>query len=127
MDTNKKNSAQRQIENAIVMFRDGKLDCAITLAAAAEGMLPKTDEPHLRQELQPYHEELGLNHVIIWLKHAGEPFNVEIAEAEAVIVIARAITKFIAVHFQASGPMIDFVEWAVEAAHLPGGFSQISN
>jgi hypothetical protein len=73
MDTSKKDSAQRQIECAITLFRQGKLDCAITLAAAAENMLPKTDEPHLHQALKPYHidKDFDVNLMINWLKHSG--------------------------------------------------------
>jgi hypothetical protein len=73
MDTSKKDSAQRQIACAITLFRQGKLDCAITLAAAAENMLPKTDEPHLHQALKPYHidKDFDVNLVINWLKHSG--------------------------------------------------------
>jgi hypothetical protein len=44
-----------------------------------------------------------------------------------VVVIARAVTKFIAVHLQASQPMVDFIGWAVEEDYLPVGFRQISN
>ncbi len=129
MDTSKKDSAQRQIESAIALLRQRKLDCAITLAAAAENMLPTTDEPHLHQALQTYHDhnEFDINLVINWLKHSGEPFNAIIAESEGVIVIARAITKFIAIHFQASQPMVEFIEWAIDKGYLPDGFRQISS
>jgi len=46
METNKKTSSQNQIEAAIELYHQQKWDCAITLAAAGEGILPPTDDPH---------------------------------------------------------------------------------
>ena len=121
MHTTKKESSQRQIEVAIQLLRDQKLDCAITLAAAGEGILPPTEDPHLFAALQPHNAELEINLVINWLKHSKEndPEEAQITEFEAVIVIARAITKFVAVYHQSSQPFEDFLRWGHEAGHIP--------
>jgi hypothetical protein len=39
----------RQIHAAIEHWRRGDFECAITLASAAETMLPDIDEPHFRR------------------------------------------------------------------------------
>ena len=119
MRTTKKDSSQRQIEVAIQLLRDNKLDCAITLAAAGEGILPPTEDPHLFRALQPHNAELDINLVINWLKHPNEHEEAQITEFEAVIVIARAITKFVAVYRQSSQPFQDFLRWGHEAGHIP--------
>lgn len=123
METSKKESAQRQIEVAIRLFNEGKLDCAITLAAAAEGMLPQTDNPHIFRSLMERASELRLdlqlNLVINWLKHGGPAETATIEEFEAVLVIARGITKFNAVYHQTCNPFQDFLQWARDGGHLP--------
>lgn len=119
METDKKRSSQRQIETAIRLFHEGNLDSAITLGAAGEGLLPHTDDPHLFQMLQPHNAELQLNLVINWLKHPGAPENATIDEFEAVIVIARAITKFVAVYHQSCEPFEAFLRRGHEVGHLP--------
>jgi hypothetical protein len=102
METSKKASAQRQTEVAIALFRSRHLDCAITLAAAAEGMLPNPDAPFLFAQLrqEPSSSDLDFNLIINWLKHSGAPETAVITEFEATQIIARAITKFIAVYRQ---------------------------
>ena len=127
MKTSKKESSQRQIQASIKLFHDGDLDCAITLAAAGEGILPPTDDPHLYQALQPYHPELDINLVINWLKHHCQPDTATIGEFEAALVIARAITKFVAVHHQSCKSFEDFLRWGHEAGHLPKLYAKISN
>src|SRR5688572_25891059 len=108
--TTKQQSAQRQIEATIRDLRHVELDCAITLAAAAEGMLPPTEDPHLFGKLRrrPEFRELDLNLVINWLKHSDGPENATISEFEAVFVIARAITKFIAAYHGSTKGFRDF-------------------
>jgi hypothetical protein len=123
METNKQQSSQRQIERAIEHFHRGDLDCAITLAAAGEGMLPQTEEPHIFKALQDQqkakNEKLDINLVINWLKHGRDFETATIDEFEAVIVIARAITKYVAVYRQSGRPFEDFLRWAHENTHLP--------
>ena len=121
METSKKTSSQRQLEAGIFHFRKGDLDCAITLSAAAECILPETRDPHLFQALKehPAYKEMDYNLVINWLKHSGGPDKVVISEFEATLIIARAITKFVAVYHQSTDEFEDFLRWAHEAGHLP--------
>jgi hypothetical protein len=55
----------RQIHAAIEHLQRGDFECAMTLAAAGEGMLPPTDEPHFR-ELARMTE---VNDIVDWLRH----------------------------------------------------------
>jgi len=119
LETSKKISAQRQIERAITHFHNNDIDCAITLSAAAEGMLPETDDPHLFQFLQPHNPELDINLVINWLKHPFEPDTATITEFEGAITIARAITKYVAVYHQSCQPFEEFLMWAHSKNHIP--------
>lgn len=119
LETTKKQSARRQIEAAIKVFHEGKLDCAITLAAAAEGLLPPTDDSHLFQMLQPYNAELDINLVINWLKHSTGPQTATISQFEAALVVARGITKFVAAYHQSCQLFEDFLNWTHDAGHLP--------
>ena len=47
LETNKKLAAQRQIDGAIFHLRNMGLECAITLAAAAERMLPHSEKEYI--------------------------------------------------------------------------------
>src|SRR4030088_1501846 len=61
-----------QIHAAIWHCRNEAFECAITLAAAAEGLLPMTPEPHLFQALtnSPVaRNNFDYNSMINWLKH----------------------------------------------------------
>jgi hypothetical protein len=117
LKTSKKASALRQINAAIAHLHEGELDCAITLAAAAEGMLPDTKRPHLHDlfwnEFCPKAKAVGIdidfNFVINWLKHKFEPENLYIPEGEATVVIARAITKFMAVYDEEPETLVEFL------------------
>src|ERR1700730_2451159 len=105
IETTKQLAAIRQITAAIEHLRKQEYECAITLAAAAEGLLPPTDEPHIFSAFKKYmspeeFKELNLNLAVNWLKHYN-PEDLDpviIPEAVAVWVILRAITKFIAVY-----------------------------
>lgn len=120
LETSIQDSSLRQACAAIELFHEGKLDCAITLAAAAEGMLPDTDDPHLRQIFdQALWRELDPNLVINWLKHGGEFETATIAEFEAVFAVGRAITKFVAVYHQSCAPFEGFLRFAHAQGHLP--------
>ncbi len=125
METSKKESTQRQLQAAITHFKRGDLDCAITLSAAAEGMLPDTDDIYLFKGLRAHDSAEGFdfNLVINWLKHPGDPKTATLSEAEATIVIARAITKFIAVHYQSCETFEAFLRWGHQAGHLPRLFA----
>ncbi|MER8640180.1 hypothetical protein [Mesorhizobium sp. M1365] len=69
LETSKKQSSQRRIQAAIELLHRGWLDCAISFAAAAEGILPPTEDSRLFQMLQPCHGDLDINLVINWLEH----------------------------------------------------------
>src|SRR6516165_1110699 len=45
IETSRKLAAQRQIDGAIAHLCESELECAITLAGAAEEVLPDTNEP----------------------------------------------------------------------------------
>jgi hypothetical protein len=122
IETTKELSAKRQIHSAILRFRiDEEFECAITLAAAAENILPETDAPHIFKVLKdsPVFKDLDLNRFVNWLKHSGGPDAAKISEFEVTLVIVRAISKFAAVYNKQSGLMSDFVKWAFEKGHLP--------
>jgi hypothetical protein len=118
-ETTKQFAALRQITAAIEHLHKREYECAITLGAAAEGLLPRTDEPHIFLDLKEYlaPEEfkcLDFNVVVNWLKHykPQDPDPFSIPEAEGVDLIMRAITKFIAVYHQSTKQMEAFMEWA---------------
>jgi hypothetical protein len=105
----------RQIHAAIEHLQRGDFECAMTLAAAGEGMLPPTDEPHFR-ELARMTE---VNDIVDWLRHSpmkdkenrrrGRGQTVAIEEPEAIFVIYRAIAKFDAVFGDQKTPqMVSF-------------------
>lgn len=126
----------RQIHAAIEHLRRGDFECAITLAAAGEGILPPTDKPIFREKINKVSKELstlqgegvtGANDIINWLKHGeirdgatGQHKRYETAtieEFEAIVTIYRAITKFEAVFEDQKTPqMLGFKKWA--GSHL---------
>ena len=99
----------------------GEFDCAITLAASAEGILPATEDPHIFKAIRedPNAQDIDLNLVINWLKHPAGPEPVNISEFEATLTIARAISKFIAVFHQSTRRFDEFLRWGHKAGHLP--------
>jgi hypothetical protein len=115
-ETTRKLSALRQIRAAIQNFEAGELECAITLAGAAEGQLPDTESPYLLKGLKDHtpFSIFDYNSAINWLKHAKEPDSTTITGHEAAIVLFRAITKFVAVYWQISQEMDAFLEASYE-------------
>ncbi len=118
-------SVLRQIHDAIDLLHASKLESAITLAHAAQGMLPKTDKPHLGHKLDALEKSIpegepgarGANDFATWLKH-GEVKNVRyekavISEPEAIVAITRAISKYIAIYGGLSPKMGEFRDWAI--------------
>ena len=95
-------AAVRQTEAAIEAFKRGDFDIAVTLAGAAEDMLPEKNdnafavmrdspgrpEPHSKKELI---SELNLRRD--WLKHEGPPYTLVIGREDAASMIVRAISK----------------------------------
>ncbi len=133
METSKFDSSHRQTETAIILFKEGKYDCAITLASAAENMLPDTEKWHIFQALKAdeRYNEMRYNLMINWLKHSDGPETraerATLSELEVVVIIARAISKFIAVYGETCQNFEDFLNWAVAAGHLPKRTYQISD
>ena len=68
--TTKRLAAQRQIDAAIAHFFKKELECAITLAAAAESLLPDTEQPHIYRYLREHSayndKEIDFNKTINW-------------------------------------------------------------
>ena len=77
IETEIRYASMRQIHEAIQHLHRGDFECAITLAAAGEGMLPETDKPHFRQKVVALEQKLpkteggenSANAFINWLKH----------------------------------------------------------
>jgi hypothetical protein len=69
VETSKKQSSVRQLKAAIEHFHKGDFDCAITLAATAQGILPNTTKPYLFTFLKQKAPSVDFNQVINWLKH----------------------------------------------------------
>jgi hypothetical protein len=114
-------SSRRQAHAAIEHYEKQNFECAITLAAAAEGMLPPTDKPYFHQKIKEISANLkdiaegstGANDVITWLKHGtfkGEKCSsAQIQHLEVLVTIYRAISKYIAVYGDGSPQMISFM------------------
>lgn len=115
-------SSMRQIHAAIEQYGKQNFECSITLAAAAEGMLPATDKPYFHQKVKEISAKLeglaegatGANDVITWLKHGtlkGEKCpKAQIQQLEVVVIIYRAISKYMAVYDRPSIQMVSFLK-----------------
>ena len=123
IETTKKLAAQRQIDAAIAHLHKAELECAVTLAAAAEGLLPDTDEPYIFGHLQNHpaykNKEVDFNETINWLKHSVKPDEVTIFEHGAALVIARAMSKFVAVFKEGPVEWDQFLAWGSEQGYWP--------
>jgi hypothetical protein len=109
-------------------MHQGHFECAITLAAAGEGILPDTDDPHFRQKVIALEKglpkngngEIRANAYINWLKHGRVHPKEErietatISRLEVIVVIWRAISKFIAVYGSSTPQMQSFAIWAAK-------------
>jgi hypothetical protein len=122
IETNKQLAALCQIHYAMALFRQNELECAVTLAGAAEGVIPTTNDPHMFLLLKNSplsRKEFDYNFTINWLKHSTEPDDFIISEFEAAMIIVRAINKFFTVYKAGSPAMRSFVRWTFEQGHLP--------
>ena len=115
----KKDSALRQTKAAIEHLYANELESAITLAGVAEGQLPETARQHLYRVLVQRFSHDNLNLVRNWLKHPSGPESPTISEFEAVVMISRAIQKFVAAYEASCEEFESFSAWAVEKGHLP--------
>jgi hypothetical protein len=121
----KKEAARRQIDVAIRVFYEGEYESAITLACAAEGMMGESEHPHVFAVLKgrkPGRFETEaewvtfLNETRDWLKHLTPQLGDTrgIAQFEAWVSIARAVTKFYGVYLEETVVMNEFIEWGRE-------------
>ena len=122
IDTNIRLASMRQIYCAIEHLKRGDYECAITLAGAAEGMMPDTDAPTFRQRVKALSKSpeiraaggaTGPNDYANWLKHGGVE-NATIPAEEGVALIWRAITKYNVTYNDPSPQMLTFADWAKE-------------
>jgi hypothetical protein len=104
-------AAQRQIHAAIDHLHKSDYLSAITLAGAAEGVLPHTENPHLFPKLKAL-TDADPNAIRNWAKHGGHA-GAEIYERDAILAIARAASKFVAVYGGQTEKIKEFVEWAI--------------
>ena len=110
--------AQRQIHAAIVHLRDHEFECAITLAAAAEGRL--SGAPGLLERLRGVADDLDYNAFINWLKHdKPHPEEVGIDTFEVTVTIIRAVSKFTSNYETMTPEMSEFLGWARENKYFP--------
>ncbi|WP_441232569.1 hypothetical protein [Bradyrhizobium sp. 1200_D9_N1_1] len=127
IDTHMRLASMRQIHCAIDHLHRGDYECAITLAGAAEGIMPDAWRPHFRQkvkafaktaEIQEVGGAIGENDYINWLKHGslkrgGPRFETATIPAEeSLVVVYRAITKYSAVYDDLSPQMLSYLSWA---------------
>ena len=121
-ETTRQLAALYQITAAIEHFDKGDLECAITLASAAEGVLPDANDGALFQTLRndPEARNLDLNFVQNWLKHGKfkgqELESLRIDGFLAAISVWRAITKFVAVYRKETPEMAKFMSWSWKEA-----------
>jgi hypothetical protein len=83
--TTRQLAAARQIAGAVQHFRAGELECAVTLALAAEEQLPHVDAPYLLAQLRaqvPAGETVRFNELRNWLKHYIQPDEIEMTKIE---------------------------------------------
>jgi hypothetical protein len=130
IETHIRLASMRQIHAAMEHLHWGDFECAITPAAAGEGMLPEADAPHFRQKVMALSAsmpeiEKGAkkpNDFINWLKHGKTEMNgpgienATITALEVIVVIYRAVTKFQAMYDFESPQMLSFKNWVI--AHL---------
>lgn len=111
--TNRQLSALRQIEAAIDHLYAGNLECAVTLALAAEDHMPRSEAVYLFNELyKRVPGEIGMfNELRNWLKHHIEPDEFEFSDFEAAIAVVRATSKFFATYHKTSPKLEGFVDW----------------
>ena len=88
-------------------------------SALIYSQLPETTVEYLFRLLQRLKPQENFNLFITWLKHPTGPDKATISEFETVLVIARAIQKFVAVYEASCKEFNDFSDWAVAQGHLP--------
>lgn len=121
VEVTRKLAARRQIDAAIDHLFKREFECAITLAGAAETMLPdETEKPYIFASAakHPLFKKAELNDVINWLKHYKLPDTKIIFERDVVIVVFRAMSKYVAVFNEAPESWHRFREWGTSRGHF---------
>ena len=93
----------------------------VILASAAEGILPATEQHSLLDQLTSMasFKEIDYNLFSNWAKHPTGPDEIELPIFEVVMVVVRAISKFIAAYRKQSIEMAEFLEWAKTMGLFP--------
>ena len=123
VNTTRKVAPIRQIRTAISCLHNGDYECAITLAHAAEGMVPDKREGDDRKPLFKLMRERlpddDPNLFSNWLKHPRGADKATISVFEVVVMIARAIHKFVWYYGESNDHFELFQDWAMLHGHLP--------
>ncbi|MDR3466803.1 MAG: hypothetical protein P4M07_12740 [Xanthobacteraceae bacterium] len=119
-------ASMRQLHAAMTHFRKGNFDCAITLASAAEGILPATEKEHTFKKMKDLAARLpksegasnNINAVSVWLKHGkvdGKAVAaLTVTELEVIAMVTRAVSKYAAVYGEQTPEMAVFVNRAID-------------
>jgi hypothetical protein len=122
LPVSKADAAKVQLERAIRLYDEGDWICALTLACAAEGVLPPGTGPDVFSSIgpqatakgrDPKMEKHSANVLCNWLKHSGDSQrehapSIEIEPTNAALMIVRAITRFRAATGGQTPPMDAF-------------------
>ena len=121
IETTKRLAAQRQIDAAVSHLLKSELECAITLANGAEGLLPETESRQIFAYLRehPLSKQVDFDKTIGWLKHRTQPDAATIFEFEAAVVVARVMSKFAAAYTEVPSEWYEFLSWGVVKGHWP--------
>jgi hypothetical protein len=123
VDTTRSLAAIRQIRGAITSLHNGDYECAVTLAHAAEGMIPdKKKDGDGKPLIKLMRERLpddDPNLFSSWLKHPKGAEKATISVFEVVLMIARAIHKFVWYYEASNDHFESFQDWAMLHGHLP--------
>lgn len=121
IETTKRLAAQRQIDAAVSHLLKSELECAITLADGAEGLLPETESRQISGYLRehPLSKQIDLDETINWLKRRTRFDAATIFEFEAAVVVARGMSKFAAAYTEVPSEWYDFLSWGVVKGHWP--------
>ena len=121
IETTKRLAAQRQIDAAVKHLLKSELEFAITLATAAEDLLPDTESrqtfAYLREH--PLSKQVDIDETINWLKCSAPLDAATIFEFEAAVVIARVMSKFATAYTEVPSEWYDFLSWGVVKGHWP--------
>jgi hypothetical protein len=110
INTSKRLASQRQIEAAIQHYKNGAFECAVTLAHAGENIIAKPGIISLFERLKEKIADKNHNEIPVWLKHGSGPDTRTISELDVVVLIQRAISKFVSTFNGATVAMKTFSE-----------------